>query len=219
MWRSKFAYVLSFIFISSVSSSSMKNVLVSFDDFCSNDLLCHTPLICSNSSQCICPKSSTFWNTKLKTCLYCSSESMEWQHEKCLSFIAPYEGGVIHQKARNTCLTYSAQLLQIKNLQDLVQFQYKTIESEHALVFNQFFSHGVWINLTDGKLIIEDFIVILRILGETNSYDWCDMNYEYEMSSSKNCIRLMKKSSDDNVASFCLDHVDCNEKLLYICES
>jgi hypothetical protein len=45
------------------------------------------------------------------------------------------------------------------------------------------------------------------------------MNYEYEMSSSKNCIRLMKKSSDDNVASLCLDHVDCNEKLLYICES
>jgi hypothetical protein len=93
---------------------------------------------------------------------------MEWQHEKCLSFIAPYDAGVIHQKARNTCLTYSAQLLQINNLQDLVQFQYKTIGSEHAHVFNEFFSHGVWINLTDSKLIIEDFIITPRILIRRN---------------------------------------------------
>jgi hypothetical protein len=82
---------------------------------------------------------------------------MEWQHEKCLSFIVPHHNGITHQKARNTCWTQSAQLLQINNFQDFAQLQYQTIESEHARVFKEFFSHGVWINLTDSKLIIREF--------------------------------------------------------------
>ena len=166
MWssHSKFTYALSFIFISSVSLA----------DFCSNDLSCPAPLICSNSSQCECPKSST-----------------------CLSFVVPHQGGITNQRARNTCLKHSAQLLQIKNPQDFAQLKYQTIGSEHPHVFKEFFNHGVWIDLTIEKI---------------DSNDWCDMEYK-----DMDCVRLMKKSSDDGVASLCFDYADCNEKLPYIC--
>jgi hypothetical protein len=72
---------------------------------------------------------------------------MEWQQEKCLSFVVSHQGGITNQKARNTCLKQSAQLLQIKNREDLVQLR------EYARVFKEFFNHGVWINLTDSMLI------------------------------------------------------------------
>ena len=53
-----------------------------------------------------------------------------------------------------------------------------------------------------------------------NSYDWCDMENTNEISSWDSCIRVMKKSSDNNdTTSLCISHTYCNEKLPYICES
>jgi hypothetical protein len=151
---------------------------------------------------------------------------MIWQNEKCLLFIEPHEGGVIYQKARNACLTHSAQLLQINNHQDFVQFQYKTdelLENENANVFIEFLSNGVWINFTDSELIKNDFIMKLYINAgteQTNLYDWCDTEYDNDVSSWDNCVRVMKKyPENDNVGSLCISHAHCNEKLPYICES
>jgi len=40
------------------------------------------------------------------------------------------------------------------------------------------------------------------------------------MSSWSNCVRVMEKySENDTAASLCINHVDCNDKLPYICES
>jgi len=53
-----------------------------------------------------------------------------------------------------------------------------------------------------------------------NSYDWCDMEYENEISSWNKCVRVMKKSSkNNNTTSLCRSRVHCHEKLPYICES
>ncbi|CAF2737693.1 unnamed protein product [Rotaria sp. Silwood2] len=124
----EFAYVLNFIiFVSSVS----------FGDFCSNDLSCQYPLICSNSSKCICP--TKFWNVEQNTCLYCQYGWIEWQNQTCLLFIQPPDGGVTYEKAKNTCLTYSGELLQINYYQDYIEFQYKIndlLQSEYVNPFN-----------------------------------------------------------------------------------
>ena len=53
-----------------------------------------------------------------------------------------------------------------------------------------------------------------------NTYEWCDAEYEHDMSSHHNCVRLMEKFSKiDNVKSLCLRQTDCNDKLPYICQS
>jgi hypothetical protein len=133
---------------------SYSNILVSFGDFCSNDLSCHNSLICSNSSQCVCPLSS-FWNTNQNTCLSCPPGWIEWQNEKCLLFVKSFEGGIKYYTARNVCLTQFAQLLQIEDHEDFVQFEYKIdelIEGKHGDAFNEFVNKGVWINITDRKL-------------------------------------------------------------------
>ncbi len=40
------------------------------------------------------------------------------------------------------------------------------------------------------------------------------------MSSWGNCVRVMKKYSENNTAaSLCINRADCNENLPYICES
>ncbi|CAF0794257.1 unnamed protein product [Rotaria sordida] len=200
----EFAYVLNFIFISFVSSAS-------FGDFCSNDLSCHYPLICSNSSQCICPLSSseTFWSAEQNTCLFCPSGWIEWKNETCLLFIQPPEGGIIREKAKNACLTYSGQLLQIDYYQDYIEFQYKIndlLKGEYTNKLNEFLSNGVWINFTD-------------YTNSMNSYEWCDMEYENDILSWNDCIRITKQfSNDKSNTSLCLSHVQCNEKLSYICK-
>jgi hypothetical protein len=53
-----------------------------------------------------------------------------------------------------------------------------------------------------------------------NSNEWCDTEYDNNVSSQHNCIRLIKKHSKKNdVTSLCLHHTYCNEKLPYICQS
>ncbi|CAF0732151.1 unnamed protein product [Adineta steineri] len=187
----EFACVLYIIFILSVLS-------VSFNDFCSNDLSCHYPLICSNLSKCICPtSSSSFWNTRQNSCLSCPSGWIEWQHEKCLLFIMPSKNDFTYEKARNSCLTYSSELLHIDNDEDLIKLQYKVDEIDW-----KFLSDGIWINRR-----------------ETNLFEWCDTGYEHDRLLWNSCIGLMKKYSDkNNVTSFCLRHIQCDEKLPYICE-
>jgi hypothetical protein len=131
------------------------NILATFGDFCSNDLSCLYRLICSNASRCICPISS-FWNVKQNSCLSCPQGWSEWQNEKCLLFIAPAEGGIIQQKARNACLTHSAQLLQINNHQDFMQFQYKMnelLESRPSNAAIELLSNGIWIDSISSELI------------------------------------------------------------------
>ncbi len=108
--------------------------------------------------------SSSFWNIKHNTCLSCPPGSIEWKNEKCLLFIGPRESGVIYQKARNSCLEHSTELLEINNHQDFIQLQYKTaelFESEIANAFIEFLSNGVWINFTDSESINNDFLVKL----------------------------------------------------------
>ncbi|CAF1513388.1 unnamed protein product, partial [Adineta steineri] len=187
----EFACVLYIIFILSVLS-------VSFNDFCSNDLSCHYPLICSNLSKCICPtSSSSFWNTRQNSCLSCPSGWTEWQHEKCLLFIVPSENNFTYEKAKNSCLTYSSELLHIDNDEDLIKLQYEVDEIDW-----KFLSDGIWINRR-----------------ETNLFEWCDTGYEHNRLLWNSCIRLIKKYSDkNNVTSFCLRHTQCNENLPYICE-
>ncbi|CAF1199588.1 unnamed protein product [Rotaria sp. Silwood1] len=202
----EFAYVLNFIiFISFVSSAS-------FGDFCSNDLSCHYPLICSNSSnKCICPLSSsvTFWNVEQNSCLFCPYGWIEWQNETCLLFIQPPDGGIAREKAKNACLTYSGQLLQIDYYQDYIEFQYKIntlLQGEHVNELNEFLSNGIWINFTD-------------YTNWMNSYEWCDMEYENDTWLWNDCIRITKQFSNNKMnTSLCLSHVQCNEKLSYICE-
>jgi hypothetical protein len=80
---------------------------------------------------------------------------MEWQNEKCLLFIKPSEGGIKYHTARNVCLTQSAELLQIEDHEDFVQFEYKIdelMEGKHGDAFNEFVNKGVWINVTNRKL-------------------------------------------------------------------
>jgi len=108
--------------------------------------------------------SSSFWNTKYKTCLSCPPGSVEWKNEKCLLFIRPRTSGVRYQKARNICLAHSSQLLEINNHEDFVQLQYKTaalFESKISNVFIEFLSNGVWINFTASESINNDFVVKL----------------------------------------------------------
>ncbi|CAF1333856.1 unnamed protein product [Adineta steineri] len=186
----EFACVLYIIFIFSVLS-------VSFNDFCSNDLSCHYPLICSNLSKCICPSSSSFWNTKQNSCLSCPSGWIEWQHGKCLLFIMPSKNDSTYEKARNSCLTYSSELIHIDNDEDFNKLQYKVDDIDW-----KFLSDGVWISRE-----------------ETNLFEWCDAGYEHNHLLWNSCIRLMKKYPDkNNVTSFCLRYTQCNENLPYICE-
>ncbi|CAF3943452.1 unnamed protein product [Adineta steineri] len=174
----EFACVLYIIFILSVLS-------VSFNDFCSNDLSCHYPLICSNLSKCICPSSSSsFWNTRQNSCLSCPSGWIEWQHEKCLLFIVPSENDFTYEKARNSCLTYSSELLHIDNDEDLIKFQYKIDEllrdKQDDIVW-KFLSDGVWMNRK-----------------QTNLSKWCNMKYESDVFLSNDCIRITKTSSNQS---------------------
>jgi hypothetical protein len=131
------------------------NALATFGDFCSNDLSCLHSLICSNASRCICPISS-FWNVKHNSCLSCPHGWIEWQNEKCLLFIVPAEDGIVHQKARNACLIHSAQLLQVNNHQDFMQFQYKMdelLENKPSNTAIELLSSGIWTDSIRSELI------------------------------------------------------------------
>jgi hypothetical protein len=234
MLRSLFEFACVLYIISSVSSGQLKtntftfycNVLVSFGNFCSSDLLCQSPLICSNTSQCICPTSLSFWNTKHNTCLFCPPGWIEWQNQKCLSFIEPPEGGISYQRAKNACLIHGAHLLQIDNHEDVIQLQYKTselLESQYARAVDEFLNNGAWIDLNNSELIEIYLTVTTYLTVDTNAinpYDWCELEYENDIFQGNDCVHITKQPSrDKNDKLICLNHVQCNEKLSYICES
>ncbi|CAF4724672.1 unnamed protein product [Rotaria magnacalcarata] len=199
----EFAYVLHVVFISLISSAS-------FNSFCSDDLSCDYPLICSNSSQCTCPRLSTqtFWNTEQNTCLACPKGWIEWQNETCLLFIKHSENDIVHEKAKDACLSYSAQLLKIDYYQEYVEFQCKInelLKGQHANELSEYLTNGVWINFTDTDWL--------------NSYEWCDKAYKNDSIPRNDCIRLSKYFSKDKInITLCLSHIQCNETLSYICE-
>ena len=159
--------------------------------------------------------SSSFWNLKQNTCLSCPPGWIEWQNEKCLLFIEPSGGGISYQKTRNACLTLDAHLLHIDNHEDFAQLQYKAndlLEGQYANAVAEFLNNGVWINFTNNELKETHLSV--------KDTDWCEMEYENEISSWNGCVRVTKPfSRDENDTSLCLSYVQCNEKLSYICES
>ena len=108
-----------------------------------------------------------------------------------------------------------------------MQFQYKInelLEVQDDDTFIKFLSNGVWINFIDRKLQNLGFswqmIVVEADIDSMNSNEWCDTEYDNDVASQHNCIRLAKKHSrKDDVTSLCLHHTYCNEKLPYICQS
>ncbi|CAF1333875.1 unnamed protein product [Adineta steineri] len=88
---------------------------------------------------------------KQNSCLSCPSGWIEWQHEKCLLFIVPSKNDFTYEKARNSCLTYSSELLHIDNDEDFMKFQYKIDEllrdKQDDIVW-KFLGDGVWITPT-----------------------------------------------------------------------
>jgi hypothetical protein len=228
MLRSLFEFACVLYIISSVSSGQLKisdssfycNVLVSFGNFCSSYLLCQSPLICSNTSQCICPTLLSFWNTKQNTCLFCPPGWIEWQNQRCLSFIEPPEGGISYQRAKNACLIHGAHLLQIDNHEDVIQLQYKTndlLESQYARAVDEFLNNGAWINLNNSEFIKAHLNYIIQLKVDT---DWCEIEFEKDISVWNDCVHVTKQfSRDRSNTSLCLSHIQCNEKLSYICES
>ncbi|CAF4203495.1 unnamed protein product [Adineta steineri] len=109
----------------------------------------------------------------------------------------PSKNDFTYDKAKNSCLTYSSELLHIDNDEDLIQLQYEVDDIDW-----RFLSDGIWISRE-----------------ETNLFEWCDTGYEHNHLLWNSCIRLMKKYPDkNNITSFCLRYTQCNEKLPYICE-
>lgn len=52
------------------------------------------------------------------------------------------------------------------------------------------------------------------------SYPWCDVTYENESISWKDCIHIKKRASNNRLnTTLCLSNRQCNESLSYICES
>ncbi|UJR31775.1 hypothetical protein I4U23_019253 [Adineta vaga] len=198
----EFASVHFIIFILSVSS-------VYFGDFCSHELSCDQPLICSNTSRCVCPTLTSFWNHRQNTCLTCSHGWIEWNQEKCLLFIAPSDRGITHEHARDVCLTQSAQLLKIHSDEDFRQFEDKTeelVKSKHGNRLIEFLNNGVWIDV----IVDADHAI---------AYNWCDGSNEGEIYPWNDCIFIRKQLLNlKNNTLLCLNHMQCNETLSYICE-
>ncbi|CAF1074473.1 unnamed protein product [Adineta ricciae] len=201
--RLEFAFVLFIVFVSSALS-------VSFGDFCSHDFICQQPLVCSNESQCMCPTDTSFWSSRQNSCLSCPSGWTEWKEEKCVLFVAPSPDGVMHEEARNICSTQSAELLKIADAEGFVQFENEMkdlVNRRGGRALIEFLSNGVWIDSTGNVL-------------NRNIYEWwCDPQSEHDASPRQKCMRLTRLSSTNNsIASFCLNHANCNESLPYICE-
>ncbi|CAF0714434.1 unnamed protein product [Adineta steineri] len=94
----------------------------------------------------------------------------------------PSKNDFTYEKARNSCLTYSSELLHIDNDEDLIKFQYKIDEllrdKQDDIVW-KFLSDGVWMNRK-----------------QTNLSKWCNMKYESDAFLSNDCIRITKTSSN-----------------------
>ncbi|CAF4315587.1 unnamed protein product, partial [Adineta steineri] len=78
-------------------------LLASFNESCSNNFSCVTPLICSNTNKCLCPKSSLFWNYEENDCFYCLPGWILWENNHCVSFAVPSENGLSYNQANDIC--------------------------------------------------------------------------------------------------------------------
>ena len=137
-----------------IRSSESSSVAASFNQSCSETSVCQSPLICSNSSRCLCSKSSSIWNEDAKDCFYCPVGWNVWENNQCLSFAVPSTGGLPYEQATNTCQAFSAELFSINNHLELEEFSSQvnrllreTFSSAVALYFRL----GAWINRFDGK--------------------------------------------------------------------
>jgi hypothetical protein len=133
--------------------------LASFNETCSENILCENPLICSNTSRCICSKSSSIWNNDLNDCFYCPPSWILWEHNQCLSFAVPFQGGLSYEQANQTCLSFSAQLLNLNNIDELEQFESKVdtlLHSAFSSAITLFFRLGAWIDKYHSKCLVFD---------------------------------------------------------------
>jgi hypothetical protein len=133
-----------------------KLVLASFGESCSNNLSCTYPLICSNTSKCICSASSSIWNNEQNDCLYCLPGWIEWENSRCLSFAVPSEGGLSYDQASDICHSYSAQLLRIYDINELKRFELKVqtlLQGTFSSAVTIFFRLGAWIDELNSKFI------------------------------------------------------------------
>ncbi len=111
-------------------------------------------MICSNTSQCICSKSSSVWNNDLNDCFFCPSGWIPWETNRCLSFAVPSQGGLSYEQANQTCLSFSAQLLNIYNINEFERFEFKIDrlrQSTFSSAVTLFFRIGAWIDKFHSK--------------------------------------------------------------------
>jgi hypothetical protein len=112
-------------------------------------------LICSNTSKCVCSKPSSIWNIDQNDCLYCPPGWIEWENNHCLSLAVPSEGGVSYDQANETCLSLSAQLFSMYNIDQFKQMELRVntlLNSTFSSAVTIFFRLGAWIDKFDGKL-------------------------------------------------------------------
>ncbi len=106
-------------------------------------------MICSNTSTCICSKSSSIWNNDQNDCFYCPPGWIEWENNHCLLLAVPSEGGLSYDQANNTCFSLSAQLFYMDNLDEFKRFEFKVntlLHSTFSSAVTMFFRLGAWIN-------------------------------------------------------------------------
>lgn len=133
------------------------SVLASFHEQCSANQLCQSPLICSNSSECICSKSSSIWNEHFKDCFYCPPGWIAWENNHCLSFAVPKSGGLSYEQANATCQSFTAELFSINNLIEMKTFEdqvNRILRESFSSAVSLYFRLGAWIDQTHSKFIL-----------------------------------------------------------------
>jgi hypothetical protein len=184
----------------------LKLVLASFNESCSHNISCAYPLICSNTSKCICSKSSSFWNNNQNDCFYCPPGWIEWENNHCLALSVPSEGGLSYDQANDMCHEFSAELFHMYNIDEFKQFELKVNTLLHSIFSSSiaiFFHLGAWI----------DKLNILKLVNGLEDI-WCNEN---EIDPTFECIYIRKNNFKNG--SLCLSRLKCNKEILFICDS